>query len=122
MLTYEDIDLMSSICTDWMETIDREYVSNLTGLEWGELSRRLTTIDLDVKKLSGAVDQLPGSTVKLEMTERADERLKAYVSMLQLLKTILPATNNIQAPLCVLAEAVISVAMEINEVNRYKHE
>ena len=119
MLTYEDISLMSSICTDWMETIDREYVSNLTGLEWDELSRRLTTIDLDAKKHTGRADKLYQAR---EMAGRADDRMEVYTSMLQLLKTILPATNNIQAPLCVLAEAVISVAMEINEVNRYKHE
>jgi len=54
--------------------------------------------------------------------EQADGRLKAYVQMLDALKRLMPATNNVQAPLCILAEATISIAMELNEMNRQKNE
>jgi len=57
-----------------------------------------------------------------EVIDKANLRLEAYVGMLKILKTISPATNNVQAPLCVLAEGIISIAMELNEMNRLGRE
>ena len=106
MITYEDISLMSSICTDWMETIEHEHVPDLTGLSWDDLIVRLRQIDLEVKKHTGVAH----GNLKVD--------INTYDGMMTHLSTIMGGTGNVQAPLMVIAKSLAMIGIELNEMNR----
>jgi len=109
MITYEDIDLMSTICGDWMETIEHEHVPDLTGLSWDDLIVRLRQIDLEVKKHTGEAD--------LKTSYRNVVDINTYEGMMTHLSKIMGGTGNVQAPLMVIAQSLVMIGVELNEMN-----